>query len=43
MLIDKRSDIGGVYDVPEDIGFVGYLNTKLPGENRKEQMEQFKQ
>jgi len=41
-LIEKGSDIGGVYDPPEDIGFLGYLNTKLPEKNRKEQMEYFK-
>ena len=42
VLAEKGSDIGGVYDLPEDIGFLGYLNTKLPEKNRKEQMDHFK-
>lgn len=42
VLFEKGSDIGGVYDLPEDIGFLGYLNTKLPEKNRKEQMDHFK-
>lgn len=37
VLVEKGSDIGGVYDLPENIGFLGYLNTKLPEKNRKEQ------
>ncbi len=43
VLVEKGSDIGGVYDLPEDIGFVGYLNIKLPDRNRKEHMEHFKE
>lgn len=42
VLVEKGSDIGGVYDQPEDIGFLGYLNTKLPEKNRKEQMDHFR-
>ncbi|OGP88645.1 MAG: hypothetical protein A2157_16450 [Deltaproteobacteria bacterium RBG_16_47_11] len=42
VLVEKGSDIGGVYDQPENIGFLGYLNTKLPEKNRKEQMDHFK-
>ena len=37
VLVEKESDIGGVYDLPEHIGFLGHLNTKLPEKNRKEQ------
>ncbi len=31
-MIDNGSKIVGVYDVPEDIGFLGYLYSKLPEE-----------
>ncbi len=34
VLIDKGTDIGGVNDVPDSIGFLGYLNTTLPGRTR---------
>jgi hypothetical protein len=42
VLVEKGSDIGGVYDLPEAIGFWGYLNTKLPEEKIKERMDYFK-
>ena len=51
VLVEKGSDIGGVYDLPQcagvsdlhgEIGFLGYLNTRLPEKSRKEQMEYFK-
>jgi len=40
---NNGSKIVGVYDVPENIGFVGYLNTKLPEEKIKERMDYFKE
>ncbi len=42
VLIDKGTDIGGVNDLPDNIGFVGYLNTALPEEEIKERMDHFK-
>jgi hypothetical protein len=42
VLIEKGAEIRNVYDVPEKIGFWGHLNTKLPEENGKEQLEHFK-
>ena len=42
VVINNGSKIGGVYDVPENIGFWGYLYTKLPEKNRKEHMDHFK-
>jgi len=42
VVVDNGSKIVGVYDVPENIGFLGYLNTKLPEEKIKERMECFK-
>jgi hypothetical protein len=32
----------GVYDVPENIAFLGYLNTKLPEEKIEERVDHFK-
>jgi hypothetical protein len=43
VLVEKGSDIGGVYDLPDNIGFLGYLNTKLPEEKIKERMDYFKE
>ena len=34
VLFENGFDIGGVYDQPENIGFLGYLNTKLPEKNK---------
>jgi hypothetical protein len=42
VLVEKGIGIGGVYDLLENIGFLGYLNTRLPEKNRKEQMDRFK-
>jgi hypothetical protein len=42
VLIDKGTDIGGVNDLPDNIGFVGYLNTALPEEEIKERMAYFR-
>jgi len=42
VLIDKGTDIGGVNDLPDNIGFVGYLNTALPEGKIKERMDHFK-
>ena len=42
VLIDKGIDIGGVNDLPDNIGFVGYLNSTLPEEKIKEQMNYFR-
>ncbi len=36
------SKIIGVYDVPETIAFLGYLNTKLPEEEIEERLDHFK-
>jgi len=36
VVINNESKIGGgINDTPEDIGFLGYLNTKLPEEENK--------
>lgn len=32
----------GVYDVPENIGFLGYLNSKLPEEEIEDRLDHFK-
>ena len=42
VLIKKGSKIGGINDTPEDIGFLGYLFSKLPEEKIKERMDYFK-
>ena len=42
VLIDKGTDIGGVNDLPDDIGFLGYLYSKLPREKIKMRMDCFK-
>jgi hypothetical protein len=36
------NNIDRVYYLPEDIGFLGYLNTKVPEEKIKERMDYFK-
>jgi len=43
VLIDKGTDIGGVNDLPDNIRFVGYLNTALPEGKTKERMDYFKE
>jgi hypothetical protein len=43
VVINEGSKIGGVYDTPENIGFGGYLYSKLPEKNRKGQMDNFKE
>ena len=44
VVINNESKIGGgINDTPEDIGFLGYLNTKLAEKNRKEQMDCFRE
>ena len=43
VVINEGSKIGGVYDVPENIGFLGYLYTKLPEEKIKKRMDHFKE
>jgi hypothetical protein len=42
VVINNGSKIGGVYDVPENIGFLGYLYSKLPEDKIKERMDYFK-
>ncbi len=42
VLIDKGTDIGGVNELPDSVGFLGYLNTTLPEEKIKEQMDYFR-
>jgi hypothetical protein len=51
VLIVNGCNIVGVYDFPEcpgihdlhgNIGFLGYLNTRLPEKYRRQQMEYFK-
>ena len=39
---NSGSKIIGVYDVPENIAFLGYLNTKLPEEEIEERLDHFK-
>jgi len=33
VLVEKGTDIGGVYDLPGEIGFSGYFNTRVPEKN----------
>jgi hypothetical protein len=35
VLIEKGTDIGGVNDLPDNIGFLGYLNAPLPAKKNK--------
>jgi hypothetical protein len=39
---NSGSKIIGVYDVPDNIAFLGYLNTKLPEEEIEERLDHFK-
>jgi hypothetical protein len=42
VVINDRIRIGGINDTPDDIGFLGYLYTKLPKNKIKERMDYFK-
>ena len=42
VVINDRIRIGGINDTPDDIGFLGYLYSKLPKKKIKERMDYFK-
>ncbi len=42
VMINDRIRIGGINDTPDDIGFLGYLYSKLPRKKIKERMDYFK-
>ncbi len=42
VVINDRIRIGGINDTPDDIGFLGYLYSKLPRKKIKERMDYFK-
>ncbi len=42
VVINDRIRIGGINDTPDDIGFLGYLYTKLPKKKIMERMDYFK-
>ncbi len=42
VVINDRIRIGGINDTPDDIGFLGYLFSKLPKKKLKERMDYFK-
>jgi hypothetical protein len=42
VVINDRIRIGGINDTPDDIGFLGYLYSKLPKKRIKERMDYFR-
>jgi hypothetical protein len=42
VLINNGNKISGVYDSPENIGFLGYLYSKLPERKIKQRMDYFR-
>jgi hypothetical protein len=42
VVINDRIRIGGINDTPDDIGFLGYLYSKLPKKKIKERMDYFR-